>query len=44
MIGNNLTAAIPENATSGKTNLCKKLKIMNSDEKICICIYVKHGK
>ena len=33
MISNNLTPATPEDATSGKTNICKKLKIMNSDEK-----------
>ena len=33
MMGNNPTAAIPEDATSGKTNICKKFKIMNSDEK-----------
>ena len=30
---NNPTPATPEDATSGKTNICKKLKIMNSDEK-----------
>ena len=33
MISNNQTPATPEDATSGKTNICKKLKIMNSDEK-----------
>ena len=33
MMSNNPTAAIPEDATSSKTNICKKLKIMNSDEK-----------
>ena len=33
MISNNATSAAPENATSGKTNICKKLKIMNLDEK-----------
>ena len=33
MISNNLTPATPEDATSGKTNICKKLQIMNSDEK-----------
>ena len=33
MISNNLTPATPEDATSGKTNMCKKLKIMNSDKK-----------
>ena len=33
MRSNNLTPATPEDATSGKTNICKKLKIMNSDEK-----------
>ena len=33
MMGNNPTATIPEDATSGKTNICKKFKIMNSDEK-----------
>ena len=33
MMSNNPTAAIPEDATSGKTNICKKVKIMNSDEK-----------
>ena len=33
VISNNPTPATPEDATSGKTNICKKLKIMNSDEK-----------
>ena len=33
MISSNPTPATPEDATSGKTNICKKLKIMNSDEK-----------
>ena len=33
MISNNPTPATSEDATSGKTNICKKLKIMNSDEK-----------
>ena len=33
MMSNNLTPATPEDATSGNTNICKKLKIMNSDEK-----------
>ena len=33
MISNNLTPAAPEDATSAKTNICKKLKMMNSDEK-----------
>ena len=33
MISNNPTSATPEDATSGKTNISKKLKIMNSDEK-----------
>ena len=33
MIISNLTPATPEDATSGKTNICKKLKIMNSDKK-----------
>ena len=33
MISNILTHATPEDATSGKTHICKKLKIMNSDEK-----------
>ena len=33
MMGNNPTATIPEEATSGKTNICKKFKIMNSDGK-----------
>ena len=32
-ISNNLTPATPEDDTSGKTNISKKLKIMNSDEK-----------
>ena len=27
------TPGTPEDATLGKTNICKKLKIMNSDEK-----------
>ena len=33
MISNNLTPVTPEDATSGKTNICKKLKVMNSDDK-----------
>ena len=33
MMSNNPTPTIPEDATSGKTNIFKKLKIMNSDEK-----------
>ena len=33
MMGNNPTAPIPEDATSGETNICKKFKIMNSDER-----------
>ena len=33
MMGNNPTAKIPEDATSGKTNMYKKFKIMYSDEK-----------
>ena len=33
MISNNLMPATPEDATSDKTNICKKLRIMNSDEK-----------
>ena len=33
MTNNNPTPATPEDATSGKTNICKKLKIINSDEK-----------
>ena len=33
MTSNNPTPATPEDATSGKTYICKKLKIMNSDEK-----------
>ena len=32
MMSNNPKAAIPEDATSGKTNICKKVKIMNSDK------------
>ena len=32
MISNNATPATPEDATSGKTNICKKLKIMNLDK------------
>ena len=31
-----------EDATSGKTKICKKFGIMNSDKKICIYIYVTH--
>ena len=42
MISNNTTPATPVDATSGKTNISKKLKIMNSDKKICIWRYVKH--
>ena len=41
MISNNPTPATPEDATSGKTNICKKLKIMNSDGKYA-SVYVKH--
>ena len=33
MMSNNPTPTISEDATSGKTNICKKLKIMNSGEK-----------
>ena len=33
MMSNSPTVAIPEDATSGKTNICKKFKIMNSHEK-----------
>ena len=33
MMCNNPTPTIPEGATSGKTNICKKLKIMNLDKK-----------
>ena len=33
MISNNQTPVTPEDASSGKKNICKKLKIMNSDEK-----------
>ena len=33
MISNIPTPGTTEDATSGKTNICKKLKIMNSDEK-----------
>ena len=33
MTSNNLTPATPEDATWSKTNMCKKLKIINSDEK-----------
>ena len=33
MMSNNPTPTIPEDVTSGKTNICIKLKIMNSDEK-----------
>ena len=29
---NNLSPATPEDDTSGKTNICKKFKIMNSNE------------
>ena len=38
-LSNNPTAAIPEDAISGKTNICNKLKIMNSDEKY-ISVYM----
>ena len=41
MMGNNPTAAIPEDATSGKTNIYKKFKIMNSDEK-CVSVYMSN--
>ena len=33
MINNNLTPATPEDATSGKTNIGKKLTTINSDQK-----------
>ena len=33
MFSYNPTPATPEDAISGKTNICKKLKIMSSDEK-----------
>ena len=33
MISNNHTPTTPGDGTSGKTNTCKKLKMMNSDEK-----------
>ena len=33
MISNTPTPVTPEDATLGKTNICKKLKIMNSDKK-----------
>ena len=32
MMGNNPTTAIPDDTTLGKTNICKKFKIMNSHE------------
>ena len=38
-MGNNPRATIPEDATSGKTNMCKKFKIMNSDENMHLYIY-----
>ena len=42
MTNNNLTPATPEDATSGKTNICKKLKNNKFRWNICICIYIKH--
>ena len=39
MISNNLTSATPEDATSGKINICKKIKIINSDEKY-VYVYI----
>ena len=42
VITDNPTPGTTEDAASGKTKICKKFKIMNSDEKICIYIYVKH--
>ena len=33
MISNNPKPTTPEDATSCKTNMCKKLKIMNLDKK-----------
>ena len=33
MINDNPTPGTTEDATSGKTKICKKLKIINSDEK-----------
>ena len=41
MINDNPTPGTTEDATPGKTKICKKLKIINSDEKYA-SIYVKH--
>ena len=41
MMSNNPTPATPKDATSGKTNICKKLKRMNSDEKYA-SVYMKN--
>ena len=41
VINDNPTCGTTEDATSGKTKICKKLKIMNSDEKYAsIYIYM----
>ena len=42
VMNNNTRAETTESATSGKTKICKKLKIINSNEKICIYIYIQH--
>ena len=44
MMSTNPTPAIEEDATSGKTNICKNLINNEFRWKICICIYVKNGK
>ena len=40
-MGNNPTATILEDATSGKTTICKKFKIMNSNEKYAF-VYISN--
>ena len=39
VINDNPTPGTTEDATSGKTKICKKFKIMNCDEK-CASIYM----
>ena len=42
VINDNPTCGTTEDATSGKTKICKKLKNNEFRWKICIYIYVKH--
>ena len=43
IMNDNITPGTTENATSGKTKICKRFKIINSHEKYAsIYIYIKH--